>query len=390
MQKRWGEKRSRDKVEVETVGLRIMSPSEHLQRRSKRVLKVCAVAKNLMAETKDQGSGRIRWGKKKKKRLVGERVTSHQAKPCAAPSPHTTLSCKCWSVVMEVGGGEFILNTSRLDTFPDCANANATTASCMQPGRWIVKLENDMARSPPALCWAVHPASSSEMCGSQQPARRLCETKDPFFFFFFHPSCYTCHSRWQADRFSGKNRHCVLSPPSEQTCLPSAAKAHRTRSKSIPADSRQFGSIPAAPALHLVLEHLPSPPASVLRGGHPPGSPAPTTTLGWPVRRPLLRPGAISSGQVAEVSVVNNTLDRSSCVNGKHSGPAVSSCVQGWRVEGGFGWLVGWLGWGGRGVEGEIKKCALSLRCARSTHQHRVAQGGAHTLPKVWHVAAGG
>lgn len=105
MQKRWGEKRSRDKVEVETVGLRIMSPSEHLQRRSERVLKVCAVAKNLMAETKDQGSGRIRWGKKKKKRLVGERVTSHQAKPCAAPSPHTTLSCKCWSVVMEVGGG---------------------------------------------------------------------------------------------------------------------------------------------------------------------------------------------------------------------------------------------------------------------------------------------
>lgn len=69
MQKRWGEKRSRDKVEVETVGLRIMSPSEHLQRRSERVLKVCAVAKNLMAETKDQGSGRIRWGKKKKKKI---------------------------------------------------------------------------------------------------------------------------------------------------------------------------------------------------------------------------------------------------------------------------------------------------------------------------------
>ena len=219
--------------------------------------------------------------------------------------------------------------------------------------------------------------------------------KTLFFFSSSHPSCYTWHSPCQADRFSG-NTSALCSPPpppppSDQTCLPSAAKAHRTRSKSIPADSRQFGSIPAAPALHLVLEHLPSPPASVLRGGHPPGSPAPTTTLGWPIRRPLLRPGAISSGQVAEVSVVNNTLDRSSCVNGKHSGPAVSSCVQGWRVEGGVrlvGWLVGWVG-GDAALKGEIKKCALSLCCARSTHQHRVAQGGAHTLPKVWHVAAG-
>lgn len=97
------------------------------------------------------------------------------------PTQHYHVSAGQWW--WRWGGGEFILNTSRLDTFPDCANANATTASCMQPGRWIVKLENDMARSPPALCWAVHPASSSEMCGSQQPARRLCETKDPFFFF---------------------------------------------------------------------------------------------------------------------------------------------------------------------------------------------------------------
>lgn len=126
---------------------------------------------------------------------------------------------------------------------------------------------------------------------------------------------------------------CCLGPDSSAVCLPSAAKAHRARSKSIPTDSRQFASIPATPARHLVLKHLLSPPASVLCSEHPPGSapPAPTT-LGWPVR-PLLKPGAISSGQVAEVSVVNNTLDQSSCVNGKHSGPAVSSCVQGWRDE---------------------------------------------------------
>ena len=207
------------------------------------------------------------------------------------------------------------------------------------------------------------PQPSVEPC--TQPAAVKCAdhsstppvwNKRPFFFPP-HPVIHVTRD----DRLTGlvaTHRHCVRSPPSDQTCLPSAAKAHRTRSKSIPADSRQFGSIPAAPALHLVLEHLPSPPSSVLRGGHPPGSPVPTTTLGWPVRRPLLRPGAISSGQVAEVSVVNNTLDRSSCVNGKHSGPAVSSCVQGWRVEGGFGWLVGWLvGWvgGDAALKGKLR-----------------------------------
>ena len=62
------------KRQVETklrLRLRIMSPSEHLQRRSESAqLKVCAVAKkkNLMAETKDQGSSRLRWGRKKKKK----------------------------------------------------------------------------------------------------------------------------------------------------------------------------------------------------------------------------------------------------------------------------------------------------------------------------------
>lgn len=75
--------------------------------------------------------------------------------------------------------------------------------------------------------------------------------------------------------------------------LPSAATAHRTRSESIPADSRQLASIPAAWARHLLLKHLPTPPGSLLCAEHP--SPAPSNTPGWPVR-PVLTPGAISCG----------------------------------------------------------------------------------------------
>lgn len=112
-------------------------------------------------------------------------------------------------------------------------------------------------------------------------------------------------------------------------CLPSAANAHRPISRSVPTDSRQFARIPAAPARHLLLKQLLSPPASGPCSEHPPGSPPPAPTApGRPVR-PLLTPGAIASGQVAEVSLVNNASDQSWRVNGKHSGPAVSSCVQG-------------------------------------------------------------
>ncbi|KAK5915209.1 hypothetical protein CesoFtcFv8_000822 [Champsocephalus esox] len=65
---------------------------------------------------------------------------------------------------------------------------------------------------------------------------------------------------------------CFVGADSSVLCLPSAAKAHRTRSESIPTDSRQFASIPAAPARRSVLEHLLSPPAFLLRGELPPRS----------------------------------------------------------------------------------------------------------------------
>lgn len=65
-----GKKRSRDKVEVETRGAQNNeSKRASAEEKRERVLKVCAVAKNLMAETKDQGSSRIRWRKKKKKKI---------------------------------------------------------------------------------------------------------------------------------------------------------------------------------------------------------------------------------------------------------------------------------------------------------------------------------
>lgn len=47
-------------------------------------------------------------------------------------------------------------------------------------------------------------------------------------------------------------------------------------------------------------------------------------------------------------------------------------------------------GWWGKRRWREIKKCALSPLSSRSTHHHCVAQGGARTLPKVWHLAVGG
>ena len=136
------------KRQVETklrLRLRIMSPSEHLQRRSESAqLKVCAVAKKKKRCQRQKirapaGPGGGEKKKKKKKKISRwESYITSSKNPAQhrVPTQHYHVSAGQWWL----WGGGFILNTSRLDTFPDCANANATTASCMQPGWWIVKL----------------------------------------------------------------------------------------------------------------------------------------------------------------------------------------------------------------------------------------------------------
>jgi len=186
-----------------------------------------------------------------------------------------------------VCGGGGTLDNNRVDVIPDCAHSNAITAFCMSQLKETGTGFFASLKQPQSAC--VPRAPSSRTCADYKTKEAIS-----------HPICSQLITRnvlvtlqhighvFRCSRELGvcvracvRVRVCVRAcvcacvcvcvcvRACVRVCSPSAATAHRTRSDSIPADSRQWASIPAAAARRPALERLTSRPASVLRAARP-------------------------------------------------------------------------------------------------------------------------